>query len=89
MKPAASRAAAIAAAIAIASLASLASSARADSDGGRPDERRSIQHAESVVVGAFTGATSRRVQEQPNAIDASGRAYTARIELVVHEFAVA
>lgn len=91
MKPAASRAATVAAAITIASLASLTSftsGARADSAGGRPDERSSIQHAESVVAGAFTGVTSRRVQEQPNAIDASGRAYTARIELVAHEFAV-
>jgi hypothetical protein len=89
MTQASSSAAAVAAAIAVASLASLASVARADSAGGRPDERSSIQHAESVVVGAFTGVTSRRVQEQRNAIDASGRAYTARVELVAHEFAVA
>jgi hypothetical protein len=78
----------IAIAVAVAA-ASLASVARADSAGGRPDERSSIQHAESVVVGAFTGVTSRRVQEQRNAIDASGRAYTARIEVVAHELAVA
>ncbi len=74
--------------VAAAAVASLASAARADSAGGRPDERSSIQHAESVVAGAFTGATSRRVQEQRNAIDASGRTYTARIDLVAHELAV-
>ncbi len=77
----------IAVAVAVAA-AALASAARADSEGGRPDERSAIQHAESVVAGAFTGVSSRRVQEQRNAIDASGRAYTARIELVAHDFAV-
>lgn len=74
--------------IAAASLAAFAATVRADSEGDRPDERSSIQHAESVVAGTFTGVTARRVQEQRNAIDASGRAYTARIELVAHDFAV-
>jgi hypothetical protein len=78
----------IAIAVAAIAAASLANAARADSVGGRPDERSSIQHAESVVAGAFTGVTSRRVREQRNAIDAHGRAYTARIELVAHDFAV-
>lgn len=65
-----------------------AGAARADSVGGRPDERSAIRHAESVVAGAFTGAISRLVREQRNAIDAEGRAYTAKLELVAYEFAV-
>jgi hypothetical protein len=86
MKPATTTIVAIA--VTAIAAAALATAARADSVGGRPDERSSIQHAESVVVGAFTGRTARRVREQRNAIDAHGRAYTARIELVAHDFAV-
>jgi hypothetical protein len=66
----------------------LPGAARADSQGGRPDEHSSIRHADSVVAGAFTGVTQARTIEQPNAIDAQGRTYTARVQLIVHEFAV-
>jgi len=66
----------------------MSSIAAADSIGRRPDDHASIQHAETVVVGAFTGTTSRRVAEIKNAFDANGRPTTARIEYVVHEFAV-
>lgn len=77
----------IAAGLALA-FAAGAGAARADSVGGRPDERSAIQHAESVVAGAFTGRASRLVREQRNAIDAQGRAYTAKRELVAYELAV-
>jgi hypothetical protein len=66
----------------------IASVARADSMGQRPDERGAIKHAESVVVGAFTGATVKRTIEQRNAIDASGKPYTARLEVIAHELVV-
>jgi hypothetical protein len=87
--PLATRAAPIALVLATSlALLSLPCAARADSEGGRPDEQSSIRHAESVVAGAFTGVTQHRTIEQPNAIDAHGRAYTARVQLIVHEFAV-
>jgi hypothetical protein len=66
-----------------------AGTAHADSLAGEFDDRAAVAQAETVVAGVFTGATVRRVREQPNAIDAAGRASTGRIELVAHEFAIA
>src|SRR6185295_6654542 len=77
--PLSSRSLAMKLAIMFAVVAGLAGVVRADSIGSRPDDRASIQHADSVVAGVFTGATSRRIVEQKDAFDAAGRPYTARI----------
>jgi hypothetical protein len=75
--------------LAIAGLAVAGPAARADSVSPELDEGAAITQAESVVAGAFTGTTARQVREQRNATDAAGRVVTRRIELDVHEFAVA